>query len=59
MCRYDQEVLDGFINADGPLISFQLEAHDEHEQIAIGTHKLRIIQAERLARRVKSKTQPS
>ena len=47
------------IYADGPLISFQLEAHDEHEQIAIGTHKLRIIQAERLARRVQSKTQPS
>ena len=47
------------IYADGPLVSFQLEAHDEHEQIAVGTHKLRIIQAERLARRVQSKSRPS
>ena len=31
------------IYSDGPLISFQLEAHDEHEKIAIGTHKLRAI----------------
>ena len=38
------------INADGPVISFQLEAFDEHEQIAVGTHKLRVIEAARLAR---------
>lgn len=44
------------IYADGPLISFQLEAHDEHEQIARGTHKLRVIDAARLARRVERKT---
>ena len=44
------------IYADGPLISFQLEAHDEHEQIARGTHKLRVIEAGRLAKRVKQKT---
>lgn len=43
------------IYADGPLISFQLEAHDEHEQIARGTHKLRVIEAARLARRVEKK----
>ena len=33
------------IHADGPLISFQLEAHDQHERIARGTHKLRVIEA--------------
>ena len=43
------------IYADGPLISFQLEAHDEHETIARGTHKLRVIEAERLAKRVQGK----
>ena len=43
------------IYADGPLVSFQLEAHDEHEQIARGTHKLRVIDAARLARKVESK----
>ena len=44
------------IYADGPLISFQLEAHDEYEQIARGTHKLRVIEAARLAKRVEKKT---
>ncbi len=43
------------IYADGPLISLQLEAHDGHEQIARGTHKLQVIQASRLARRVERK----
>lgn len=43
------------IYVDGPLISFQLEARDEHERIARGTHKLRVIQAARLAKRVTSK----
>jgi predicted thioesterase len=46
------------IYADGPLISFQIEAHDEHEQIARGTHKLRVIEAARLAKRVQGKTRP-
>ena len=44
------------IYADGPLISFQLEAHDEHERIARGTHKLRVIEAARLAKAVQRKT---
>lgn len=44
------------VYADGPLISFQFEAHDEHEKIAGGSHKLRVIQAARLARRVQEKT---
>lgn len=43
------------IYSDGPLISFQLEAHDEHEKIAGGTHKLRVIEAARLAKRVMQK----
>ncbi len=44
------------IYADGPLISFQLEARDEHEKIARGTHKLRVIEAARLANKVQKKT---
>jgi len=44
------------ISVDGPQISFQIEAHDEHEQIARGTHKLRVIQAARLAKKVAAKT---
>lgn len=43
------------IYADGPLISFQLEARDEHEKIAGGTHKLRVIESSRLARKVAGK----
>jgi predicted thioesterase len=44
------------IYADGPVISFQLEAHDEHERIARGTHKLRVIEIARLAKNVEGKT---
>jgi fluoroacetyl-CoA thioesterase len=44
------------IYADGPLISFQVEAHDEHERVARGTHKLRVIEAARLAKKVQNKT---
>ncbi|MBT6158106.1 MAG: thioesterase [Planctomycetaceae bacterium] len=44
------------IYTDGAVISFQIEAHDEHEQIARGTHKLRVIEAARLARKVQRKT---
>lgn len=43
------------IYADGPLISFQLEAYDEYEQVARGTHKRRVIEAARLAKRVQNK----
>ena len=42
--------------AEGPLISFQLEEHDGHEPIARGMHKLRVIKAARLAKRVQAKT---
>lgn len=44
------------IYADGPLVTFQMEAQDEHEIIARGTHKLRVIEAARLAKRVQKKT---
>ena len=44
------------IYADGPLISFQFEARDEHELIARGSHKLRVIEAARFARKVERKT---
>ncbi len=43
------------IYAEGPLVTFQIEAHDEHERIAHGTHKLRVIEAARLAKRVARK----
>jgi predicted thioesterase len=43
------------IYVDGPVISFQFEAHDEHEQVARGTHKLRVIESARLAKRVQRK----
>jgi len=44
------------IFVDQMLISFQIEAHDEHERIARGLHKLRVIQAGRLARKVARKS---
>ena len=44
------------IYTDGPGISFQIGAHDEHELIARGMHKLRVIEAARLAKKVESKT---
>jgi predicted thioesterase len=43
------------IHSDGALISFQLEAHDEHERIARGVHKLRVIPVARFAERVQRK----
>ena len=43
------------INTDGTLIMFQLTADDEHERIARGLHKLRVIKSERLKKRVERK----
>jgi predicted thioesterase len=37
-------------------VSFQLDAHDEHERIARGSHRLRIIRVDRFAQRVAEKT---
>lgn len=43
------------IHAEGPRISFQLEARDETELIARGVHKLQVIHVEGFARRVERK----
>jgi fluoroacetyl-CoA thioesterase len=43
------------ICAEGPLVTFQLEARDKHELIARGLHQLRVIKVERFARRVSRK----
>jgi fluoroacetyl-CoA thioesterase len=36
-------------------VSFQLEAHDERERIALGSHRLCVIRVDRFARRVAQK----
>ena len=43
------------VHVEGPVISFQLEAHDGHERIARGFHKLRVIHIDRFAQRVSRK----
>lgn len=45
------------INVDGPMVMFQVEAHDEHELIARGLHQRSVIDAARFARRVLKKSQ--
>jgi predicted thioesterase len=42
--------------ADSGEVSFQLEAYDERERIARGSHRLRVIRVDRFARRVAQKT---
>ena len=44
------------INTDGPLITVQFDARDQHEKIARGIHKLRVIRCSRFASRIESKT---
>jgi predicted thioesterase len=46
------------IHCDGPVVSVQLEARDEHELIARGVHKLQVIRCDRFAGRVQAKTNP-
>ena len=46
------------VQADGAVISFQLDAHDEHERIAKGLHRLQVILVDRFAQRVRRKTFP-
>lgn len=43
------------IHVDGNAVVFQLEANDEHEPIARGLHKLRVIRRERFAEKVRAK----
>jgi predicted thioesterase len=44
------------IHVSGPVVTFQIEAHDGTEPIARGIHKRRVIDADRFARRVEKKT---
>jgi predicted thioesterase len=46
------------VHREGRLVSFQLEARDEAELIARGFHRLRVIEVQRLARRVEAKRRP-
>ena len=41
--------------AESSEVSFQLEAHDERERIARGSHRLRVIRVDRFAHRVGQK----
>ncbi len=43
------------ILSDGPIVTFQVEAHDDYELIAKGLHRRRIIDVDRFARRVARK----
>ena len=43
------------VNVKGPAISFQLEAHDQHELIARGFQGSRVIQIDRFAQKVNRK----
>lgn len=42
-------------HVDGPVVTFQVEAHDGIEPIARGIHRRRVIDIERFARRVERK----
>jgi len=44
------------VGAEGRAISFSLEGRDEHELISRGFHKLRIINVDRVAQRIRGKT---
>lgn len=44
------------IHVDGPVVSMSLSARDDQAEIARGTHKLRVINKERFARRLASRT---
>ena len=44
------------INSDGPLVTFQFDARDEQEKIALGVHKLRVIRIDQFAKRVQAKS---
>ncbi len=43
------------ILADGPVVTFQIEAQDDFEVVARGLHRRRIIDVDRFARRVARK----
>jgi fluoroacetyl-CoA thioesterase len=43
------------IHVDGPVVTFQIEGQDDHEVIARGLHRRRVIDVDRFARRVARK----
>ncbi len=43
------------IHVDGPVVTFQVEAHDGVEVIAKGLHRRRVIDVDRFARRIAKK----
>ena len=43
------------IHAEGPVVTFQIEAHDGVEVVARGLHRRRVIDVDRFARRVARK----
>jgi fluoroacetyl-CoA thioesterase len=43
------------IHHEGPLYTFHIEAHDEQDLLAKGLHKRRVVETERLARRLEKK----
>ena len=43
------------IHVDGPVVTFQIEAHDGTEPVARGLHRRRVIDVDRFARRVARK----
>jgi fluoroacetyl-CoA thioesterase len=47
------------IRVDGPVVTFQVEAHDGVEIVGRGLHKRRVIDARRFARRVENKRRNS
>ncbi len=47
------------ILVDGPVVTFQVEAHDDLELVARGLHRRRVIDVERFARRVARKRDAS
>ncbi len=44
------------VHSEGPVISFQLEASDQHETVARGFHKRRVVKGDRFAARVEKKS---
>lgn len=44
------------IRVDGPVVTFQVEAHDGTEVVARGLHRRRVIDVDRFARRLSKKS---
>lgn len=47
------------VHTEGPVISYQLEAADEHETIARGYHKRRVVEVDKFSRRLQKKITPA